>query len=1131
MNTVLHTHDTNATVHASAGSGKTYLLVSRMIHLLLKGARPDAILAITFTRKAAMEMRDRLLARLFALASADDEALSTAIKALDLHPDPAMLETARTLYESLLCNAHSVTTTTFHAFCHDLLRRFPMEATVPPGFELIELTRILQTQAWEALTFEATQDLEGETAQALDSLFQDIGLANTKTCLMNFLAHRSDWWAFTENKTDPIYFAITQLTDQLDIHPHTDPLKELFSDPLFLQRLKQFKSLLEKHPIKTNQNFAQAIDNGLQIDRDPPQRLMDIDQVFFKRDGDPRPRTQNKTLVEKVGPQGVDKFLRLHEQCCEQLNTTHDQLAAQRTLKRCHAWYQVGQHLLEHYQQLKREQRLLDFTDLEWKTYELLTQGNNALWVQYKLDTRIDHLLIDEFQDTNPTQWHMLLPLLEELAAGSQERQRSVFLVGDSKQSIYRFRRAEPRLFDTASQWLKQNLGAKSFSLDKSWRSAPAIIEFVNTLFNSDQLKNRLSSFTPHLTQHTSLWGYVELLPLITTEQQNHATSTELRNPLLTPRAESVDQRHFDEGKQIAAKIHALINNNTTIGPESSARLMNLDDIIILLRTRTHVADYERALREASIPYLGAERGSLLDCLEIKDMVDLLRWLMLPDDDLALASVLRSPLFSATDEDLMQLANNPTGRWTDHLANIAKTRKLNSSLHCAHRLLSQWQTLSGRIPVHDLLDRIYSEGNVLARYEAAYPHHLKARVSANLTRLLELALEMDSGRYPSLMRFIASLNELQQHDSESPDEPPSSGQQQRVRILTIHAAKGLEAPVIFLADAARPFSDKTPYQTWVNWPAMSKLPHSFILSGLKRELDPFSRQHLQQHKAEQLQEQTNLLYVAVTRSQQLLFISGSKPSKGNDLGWYGDIANSFMLNEEDLIQNKMLTQSGKPSRHKPPVAIKSKKIIRPDPRLAQRLDIPLVNKEIAPSHIHTARHSTDAGINTSTDADSRLRGITLHKLLELLTDNSHTKQQILLTTARAMNLADDDAELLCWYNEAHALIQQKTLHYLFNSQHYQHAYNEMPIIYELDTTGVHGVIDRIVLTDEKVFVVDYKTHAHATQNNLDNIAQNYTQQMYLYVQGVQRLWPQKKIQGLLLFTACGIPWLCASESS
>ncbi|MFP5506575.1 MAG: UvrD-helicase domain-containing protein, partial [Gammaproteobacteria bacterium] len=781
--------------------------------------------------------------------------------------------------------------TTFHAFCQEILQRFPVEAAVPPGFELLDGEAELIDEAWDALYAEATRTPDGPLAQTLETLFDaGGGLSGTRQALNGFLAQRIDWWAFTQDQRDALAHAEARARELYGIAPDHDPAAGFFT-PAQCALLGEFAALLGRHMIKSNLEHQQCLDAALALHASDALAALELTaRALLTQSGEPRKRKPSKAQENSLGTEGSARLLELHEQLCAALLETRDQLARQTSLALTCAWYRAGQRLLEHYQRIKREQRVLDFADLEWHAYRLLNGSEQAHWVQYKLDARIDHFLIDEFQDTNPTQWRLLLPLLDELAAGGSERARSVFLVGDAKQSIYRFRRADARLLETASRWLEERLDAQRFSLESSRRSAPAIIDGVNRAFADGPLAEALPDFPPHSTHRDDLWGHVELLPPFAPEASPALPARPgLRNPLEEPRPTPADDPHEREGRAIAARIRALIDAPTLIGPADDARPLRYGDVLILLRNRTHATSYEKALRDAGIPYLGAARGTLLDSLEIRDLEALLNTLIAPQDNLALAQVLRSPLFAADDADLVTLAQADGDTWMQRLLDSGPRQPDGAPLARAARLLPVWSDRVGRLPVHDLLDRIYHEGDVLARFDAAATPALKPRVRANLIRFIELALEVDSGRYPSLPHFVARLGELRQRAADAPDDaPPESGGGERVQFLTVHGAKGLEAPVVFLADSGGNTSrDRNAWQALVDWPADADRPRHLLLVGRKADRDSVTRQLLERQQRAEQREDANLLYVALTRARQMLCVSAAVTDDTADSGWYG----------------------------------------------------------------------------------------------------------------------------------------------------------------------------------------------------------------------------------------------------
>ncbi|HHJ36694.1 MAG TPA: DNA helicase UvrD, partial [Gammaproteobacteria bacterium] len=832
----------NATVSASAGSGKTWLLITRIIRLLIDGAEPGSIIALTFTRKAAGEMQIRLNERLFEMATAEEAELETLLRLIDSEISPATKTIASGLYEKLMHSLYPIRIQTFHSFCQDILSRFPLEADIPPGFELLEDASLLERQAWKALFDEAglqnhSQSENIRLNENLDFIMQVCnGPDNTYTALHNFLAHRSDWWAYTAQAKKAVEFAGEQLRESLQIEDENrDPITPFINDNT-TQKLKIFANLLREIKNKTSDKHAHTIDHALGNETDPSTLFALIKTAFLKQNGEAliQGRKHSAAMEKKLGSENTQQFLDLHLELAEKILAVNEQIKRQLSLKINKAWYFAGHRYVEIFQQLKKEMRLLDFTDLEWKCYQLLQHADNAHWVQYKIDQRIDHLLIDEFQDTNPTQWHLLSPILEEMAASEAQRPRSVFLVGDEKQSIYSFRRANPALQAQASSWLADNLGARATPLDFSRRSSSAIIHCVNQIFEQDAISAIMTGYTTHDTHLTTLPGQVLLCDLFE-EDDDETDITEpvyFRNPLEQAREISVKTLRHEEADYIARQITHIVDMPAMITDNGVVRAAKFGDILILTRNRTHVDVYEEALKRSGIPFIGNKKGGLLDNLEIQDLSCLLNTLITPFDNLALAQVLRSPIFCASDEDLILLSQTKgSPHWYDRLLQLAADshETLNKPIRRAAHLLPQWQMLAEQLPVHDCLDKIFSQGNIIKRYMAANRPENRQKVASNCQRFLELSLEIDSGRYPGVTRFLQRLVHLKNHSENPPEEPLSQSNESRVRLMTIHGSKGLEAPVVFLADCNSSPGNKNAYNTLINWPADTAQPVNFQL--------------------------------------------------------------------------------------------------------------------------------------------------------------------------------------------------------------------------------------------------------------------------------------------------------------
>ncbi len=1119
----------NATVTASAGSGKTYMLVTRILRLLLEDAEPGSILALTFTRKAAAEMQQRLAERLYQLATVDNEQLLTLLKELDL--DSRYQQKARGLYEAHQYCDYPVRTLTFHSFCQDLLARFPLEADVPPNFDLLENAELLIQQAREALFNEATLHMQGALAEHLQSLMQfSGGLFNLTKILNNFLHHRSDWWAYTDNIADKqitkAEFASQQLAQQLEVNTEALDTDSLYGD-FFTEKIREeissYAKLLALNPTRTNLQKADTLASCLAKEQFNPHAFTEIQACFIKKDGGVFVLKDTPTLRRKLGDNSAEILLELHQHIAACILDTLDHLKKINTFRLNHHWYFCGEKFIEHYQTLKFQQRLLDFTDLEWRSFKLLQDSENALWIQYKLDRQIQHLLIDEFQDTNPTQWQLILPLLEEMAAAVSEKNRSVFLVGDEKQSIYSFRRAKPELQQQASDWLAQHLNAQAFPLNKSWRSSPAIIDTVNAVFLQPGSQQTLAGFIEHQTHHQQLAGKVEVLPLWHMHELAESdTGGYCRNPLKQPRAESTGI-HQQEARQIARHIQQLLKNKTPVSDNKKLRPVSYDDIFILVRKRAHVADYERALREAGIPYLGTNRGTFLSCLEIQDMQALLDTLLTPFNNLALAQVLKSPLFCASDNDLQLIAaHNNHSHWFDRLELMAEELEQQHPLHRAWYYLTRWRALADKIPVHDLLDKIFCEADVLERYKRSTAESLQPRVQANLSLFLEMALDLDSGRYPSLMHFLFYLRSLKNTPGDAPDEAPMETREARVRIMTIHASKGLEAAVVYLADTISGARDKSSLSTLVDWPVDAKQPIHFQLIPAAKQQDSMSANLNQQHKTAQLKEEANLLYVAITRARQYLFISGCQPDKGPFTNWYQPLFNALQTLTDNSEDNHLIYSVGEQTacaEVNNTQAPDTTNVFDIDPALTQKISTDINPPSIlAPSYSHDRAEKHPTSDMSISSEDAQHRGIAIHRMLELLS-HGVAEERILQQICFEMAL-ENNSQLQRWLNIALNNFQHPDLQTIFKPDNNLQVFNECPIQYMQNNRLVYGIIDRLIIGKNNVMVIDYKTHRHADRNNLTEIADDYRQQMHLYAEGIKALWPDKQIKKYLLFTEC-----------
>jgi ATP-dependent helicase/nuclease subunit A len=489
-------------VEACAGSGKTWLLVSRIVRLLLDGVKPGEILAITFTRKAAQEMQARLHEWLHLLAVQDDDKVRQFLHERGLDEiDDALLAKARGLYRDALLAQPAITISTFHGWFMQIIQRAPLNGGVPVGMQLLERTSALRDEAWQAFADSLRAAPDGETAQFMQWLFAEYGLYNTRALLENFVHKRAEWWAYTQGRDDAVAWATEQLQNELEVDFDANPIADACADASLQAAVFSFVQVLATGT-ETQCNKANEIQIAWEV-AEPHQRFAALSLALYTQADEPRSFKPTKK-------QNAESFLLARDALFGKMQAVRDELTELEALHMNRAALHCGAALLEHYQELKLRSQQMDFTDLEWQVCRMLNQSDCAEYMQYKLDSRYRHVLLDEFQDTNPLQWQILQSWFA--ASAAVDSRPTVFVVGDPKQSIYRFRRADARLFGEVRGFLEREFGAHHLTQNETRRNAPAVLDVVNGVFW--QHPEGFVDFEEHVAHHQDLPGHVEVLPL-----------------------------------------------------------------------------------------------------------------------------------------------------------------------------------------------------------------------------------------------------------------------------------------------------------------------------------------------------------------------------------------------------------------------------------------------------------------------------------------------------------------------------------------------------------------------------------------------------------------------------------------
>jgi len=859
-------------VEACAGAGKTWMLVSRILRALLEGAEPQQILAITFTRKAAGEMRERLAGW---LAEFSDARSTMAQRVQALHQrglsdaDADRLAPALgQLHERVLASGRAVQVRTFHAWFAQLLRMAPLEVLaelgLSSGMALIEDPQELGPELMRRFQRRVAADA------GLRHDYQALVARQGRGTLARWLhsawqrrseIERADAAGVLEGAVPPASLQFAACAGL------AHPLEQWSAAPLqdLLATLAQALGAVDKaHHHKSARWLQEAMAAG-----EPAQAFALAWKAVHTDEG---------TLRKLAGVPAEfaalsDCLVALDEQLMQ--HEAHEDHCRMVPLVRV---------LLTEYAALKRERALVDMGDLENVALQLLSEGDWAGWIQERLDARLRHLLIDEFQDTSPLQWHALRPWLEGYAGaggGASGREPlSVFIVGDPKQSIYRFRRAEPRVFAAAGDFIAQALGGRRLACDHTRRNAPAVLAAMNEVFVAAQQAGAYAGFRPHTTEVDASPGDglagVFALPREPKPPQraraDRAAPLEWRDSLTVPRIEEQERRSAAEARQVASAIGELL----------SAGALRPGGIQVLARRRSVLGHLSDALRALHIPHVRPEDLQLADEPEARDLIALLDALASPGHDLSLAQALKSPVFGAGDADLLWLATRSRGParsgWWAALQ--AAGSDAPPALARAAPLLARWVEAARALPPHDLLDRVLHEGDIAARLVQAAPPERRDHARAVIDSLLAQTLALDGGRYTSPYRFVRALKSGWLTGSVAPAEDA-------VRLLTVHGAKGLESEVVFLMDTDPEARNPETGSLLVDWPVEQAHPAAVAFVGRWARLAPSLRPLRDAEAAEAAREEMNGLYVAITRARRRLVLSSIEPRrKASDPAWW-----------------------------------------------------------------------------------------------------------------------------------------------------------------------------------------------------------------------------------------------------
>ncbi|MBE3639922.1 double-strand break repair helicase AddA [Mangrovicoccus sp. HB182678] len=1076
---------------ANAGSGKTRVLTNRVARLLLSGVAPQNILCLTYTKAAASEMQNRLFATLGEWAMRPDAELRADLQKLgETGLDEDRLLRARRLFARAIETPGGLKIQTIHSFCAALLRRFPLEAGVSPQFTEIDE----RTQA--AMIERVVEEMaDGPEAPLIDALALQMGGEDIAGLSAQILHARADFAALPDEA------ALWETLGLLPGQSEADLVDCAFApgDRKLLETLVPVLLAKGGNDAKAGAVLARLAPFA------PSMQLLKALEGPFLFGGNAKTPFGPKTDSFPTAP--TRKLL--GPETVEALNGLMGRVADARTVrlaltaaKRTQVLHRYAAALLPRVESAKQARGWLDFDDLILRTRALLTDPAVAQWVLYKLDGGIDHILVDEAQDTSPVQWDVIRLLAQEFTAGEGTRggvARTIFVVGDKKQSIYSFQGADPREFDRMRGHFGQGLQAigatlHSRGLAHSFRSAAAVLQAVDLTFPE---VSGLGDPPEHLAFKDRLPGRVDLWPAILPEkEEGEEENADGWDPVdrLDPESPTAQL-----SQAVAQEVRALVDGAHLPEGDGTGRRIHEGDILILFRRRGALFfETMRALKAEGLEVAGADRIRLGEELAVRDLLALLAFLALPEDDLSLAAALRSPIFGWTEDDLFRLAHpRPAG---SYLWTALRQAEAHPDTYA---ILDDLRNLADFRRPYDLLDRILTRHRGRARLIA----RLGPECEEAIDGLLQQALDYEQAEIPSLTGF---LEWMAAEDVEIKRQAEAAGR--AVRLMTVHGSKGLEAPVVILPDCAafHNSGQDVLLPREGSWPAwrMSRDDLPPALAGAAEAVAAAERD-----------ERDRLLYVAMTRAERWLIVAAAG-RMGQQTTWHGQVGEGLKRAGARALDTPtgqgLRLESGDWQVASPRPEEEAPEAARPalPAWLRRNASVPEnALPTLAPSGLGGAKALPGEGSDTETALRT---GRQVHLLLEHLA--GHPAEGRAALAAALLGAGPDAAEgaaLAALLGEAAAVLDHPDLAPFFAPE----TLAEVSLSAHLPQLGriVHGTIDRLQVTPDAVLAVDFKTN-RTLPATPGEVPEGLLRQMGAYQAMLEAVYPGRRVSTALLWT-------------
>lgn len=1120
-------------VGASAGTGKTKVLIDRVLRLMLprpglgadSATPPGKILCLTFTKTAAAEMSSRIYERLSAWSVLDDESLAQQLAELTGNAaDSTIQSAARRLFAEVLDTPGGLKIMTLHAFCQSVLKRFPVEADVAPHFELMDEQSAIEylTQCLHGIIHAARAQPSTLLAQAFDMLALHLDTESMSDLMSKIMAKRSLLAEIFRHHGDAEGSAektVAALRAYLQLLP-TDTLASQAADfcarsPDFLPRA--LKALLKG--LKKDNARAAILQRWLEAPSARAQMVDDYISVYLTK--------EHEVLASLASKGAVEDYPDIVSHLQEEAARVQAFVEARKLLRFFDlnaALLRIAAEMVGRYERHKRHSDKLDFDDLVIKTCDLLAGEGNVPWVLYKLDEGIDHMLVDEAQDTSPYQWRVIQALSEEYFSGRGTRDdvtRTLFVVGDEKQSIFSFQGADPDAFAR----LQAFFGARAVAVQEGWevllehsfRSGRAVLEVVDHVFALPDARRGVVADAlreiRHLLYRTGQAGVVELWPLLT--QKKRAEKTPWRLPTDIDIEENAASALT---RAIAGTIKTWLETGEVLA--SKGRAIRPGDILILVQSRGAFVDRMlRDLKEANVPVAGIDRLMLTEEISVLDLLALADFALLPKDDLTLATVLKTPLVGLDDDDLFDLCHDRrTSLWS----------ALQDKKPAVAEYLRRWVERVSHATPYEFFSEILCLPCVADERSGkrAFFARLGFDIQDALDEFLNRALTYEQTHAPSIQKFISWF---MKGEAEIKREQDVAGDD-RVRIMTVHAAKGLQAPIVFLPDMAKKIHDHNKGRVRLIWPPA---PEGVPLWSPRQEFDAKPYQDVQAAAAErQEQEYRRLLYVALTRAEDRLYLVGSYNQKKKNDCWYDLVEKAFppFAEEKDFMVGAAVQRDvdGKVQRVRR-LEYPQESAVEKDRRVPKAADaarsplpawasIAPVSESFPPAPLAPSRPDDDEpAVKSPLGGDQGWkfrRGNIVHQILDVLPQLPPVEWEKSLAAYLARPALEIPApEQKNFAREILAVLNHPDFAPIFG----EGSQSEVPVVGLTGAKILSGQMDRILVLPQEVLVVDYKTN-RPPPKKAEDVPVIYLKQMAAYASVMRNIYPNRKIKCALLWT-------------